>query len=79
MAVAMVIGYKVNSFSMDPFKPGVTIPSLILMNYGELMSVDIQEAAIMTAASLLCLIVVTFNVSSRMIMRRAMRRWGYEY
>jgi phosphate transport system permease protein len=79
MAVAMVIGYKVNSFSADPFQPSVTIPALILMNYGELMSQEIQEAAIMTAALLLCIIVITFNVASRIIMRRAMRRWGYEY
>jgi len=75
MAVAMVVGNLVQ-ISPDPFQPTTTLPTLIATNYGDMMSIPVYDSAIMTAASLLLVIVVVFNVLSRIVMNRAKRRWG---
>lgn len=51
----------------DPF---YTLPALIGNNYGEMASIPLYESAIMFAALLLLLLVLAFNLLSRMILYR---------
>ena len=47
-----------------------TLPALIGNNYGEMASIPLYESAIMFAALLLAVIVLLFNVLSRIILYR---------
>jgi phosphate transport system permease protein len=47
-----------------------TLPALIGNNYGEMASVPLYESAIMFAALILTVIVLLFNVLSRVILYR---------
>ena len=47
-----------------------TLPALIGNNYGEMASIPLYESAIMFAALLLAVIVLMFNVLSRIILYR---------
>ena len=51
----------------DPF---YTLPALIGNNYGEMASIPLYESAIMFAALLLLLLVIAFNLLSRIILYR---------
>jgi phosphate transport system permease protein len=56
------------------FDAGYPLPALIANNYGEMMSVPSYDAALMTAALVLTLIVLFFNVLARRILVRVERR-----
>ena len=47
-----------------------TLPALIGNNYGEMASIPLYESAIMFAALILLVLVVLFNVLSRVILYR---------
>lgn len=69
IAVMMVCGclpYAPGSLR-DPF---YTLPALIGNNYGEMASIPLYESAITFAALLLLLIVLAFNILSRVILYR---------
>ena len=51
-----------------------TLPALIGNNYGEMASVPLYESAIMFAALVLLVIVVIFNILSRIILYRIQKR-----
>ena len=51
-----------------------TLPALIGNNYGEMASVPLYESAIMFAALILLVIVVIFNILSRIILYRIQKR-----
>ncbi|NJD76335.1 MAG: phosphate ABC transporter permease subunit PstC [Candidatus Methanoperedens sp.] len=67
MAVLMVVGNvaKVPSSIFDPAYP---LTALIANTYGEMMSVDLYDSAILLAALILLLVVMIFNVIARMVL-----------
>ena len=69
IAVMMVCGCLPHAPGslFDPFH---TLPALIGNNYGEMASIPLYESAIMFAALLLLLIVLAFNILSRVILYR---------
>lgn len=69
IAVMMVCG-SIPAIPKSLFKGFYTLPALIGNNYGEMASVPMYESAIMFAALLLLVIVVIFNVLSRIILYR---------
>ncbi len=69
MAVLMVVG---NSYSTphSVFDAAYPLPALIANNYGEMMSVPLYDSALMTAALILLVIVLIFNVLSRLLVKK---------
>jgi phosphate transport system permease protein len=64
IAVLMVCG----NIAMIPhsiFDSGYPLPALIANNYGEMLSIPMYDSALMLAAFILFVIIVTFNVISR--------------
>ncbi len=72
MAVLMVVGNvaKVPSSIFDPAYP---LPALIANNYGEVLSIPLYDAALMTAALILLVTVVVINIITTLILRRITR------
>ena len=72
MAVLMVVGNvaKVPSSVLDPAYP---LPALIANNYGEMLSVPLYDSALLLAALVLLLVVLFFNIISRVILIRVER------
>jgi phosphate transport system permease protein len=69
IAVLMVIGNNpiIPKSILDAAYP---LPALIANNYGEMMSIPLYDAALLGSALLLLIIVLIFNVSSAIILRR---------
>lgn len=69
IAVLMVIGNvaKVPESLLDPAYP---LPALIANNYGEMLSIPLYDSALMLAALLLFVIVLVFNLASRLTIAR---------
>lgn len=72
IAVMMVCG-SIPAIPKSLFKGFYTLPALIGNNYGEMASVPLYESAIMFAALLLLVIVVIFNVLSRVILYKVQK------
>jgi phosphate transport system permease protein len=72
MAVLMVAGNvaKAPHSVLDPSYP---LPALIANNYGEMMSVPKYDAALLLSALVLLVVVLVFNVVSRMVLVRIER------
>ena len=73
MAVAMVIGGKNQLAGL--FSAGQTMPSLIVNSFGEMMSIPVEQAALIFVALLLFLIVTAFNILARMVKKKLRERW----
>ncbi len=73
MAVLMVVGNvpRVPSSVLDPALP---LPALIANNYGEMMSVPLYDSALLLACLVLLVVVLAFNVVSRLVLVRVERR-----
>ena len=73
MAVLMVVGNvpKVPSSILDPAYP---LPALIANNYGEMLSIPLYDAALLLSSLILLIVVVLFNIISRVILIRVERR-----
>jgi len=69
MAVLMVVG-NVPQVPHSIFDAAYPLTALIANNYGEMMSVPLYEAALMAAALILLLVVLIFNIISRLILVR---------
>jgi phosphate transport system permease protein len=69
MAVLMVVG-NVAKMPGSIFDPAYPLPALIANNYGEMMSIPLYDSALLTAALILLVIVLFFNVLSTLILRR---------
>lgn len=69
MAVLMVVGNvpKIPASVLDPAYP---LPALIANNYGEMLSIPLYDSALMLAALILLLVILFFNVVSRLILVR---------
>lgn len=73
MAVLMVVG-NVPVVPRSLFAPGYPLPALIANNYGEMMSIPLYDSALMLAALVLLLVVLSFAVVGRWILVKAERR-----
>lgn len=69
MAVLMVVG-NVSRIPSSVFDPAYPLPALIANNYGEMLSIPLYDSALMFASFILFLIVLIFNIISRMILVR---------
>ena len=66
MAVMMVAG-NVSRMPTGAFQAGYPLPALIANNYGEMMSIPLYDSALMLAALILFIIVLAFNLISRLL------------
>ena len=69
IAVLMVCG-NVSEVPHSVFDPAYPLPALIANNYGEMMSIPLYDSALMLSALLLFVIILAFNVVSRLILNR---------
>jgi phosphate transport system permease protein len=69
MAVLMVVG-NVVKIPGSLFDPAYPLPALIANNYGEMMSIPLYDSALMSAALILLVVVLVFNIASTLILRR---------
>jgi phosphate transport system permease protein len=75
MAVLMVVGNvaQVPHSLLDAAYP---LTALIANNYGEMMSIPLYDSALMTAALILLVIILMFNVASALVLHRMLgRKW----
>ncbi len=63
MAVLMVVG-NVAQLPSSVFDPAYPLPALIANNYGEVMSIPLYDAALMSAALILMFIVAIFSLTA---------------
>jgi phosphate transport system permease protein len=73
MAVMMVVG-NVPQIPRSLFDAAYPLPALIANNYGEMMSIPLYDSALLAAALVLLLIVLTFTIAARIILLQAIRR-----
>lgn len=76
MAVVMVIG-GMTAVPDSVFEPGQTLPTLIVNDFGELMSVPTTQSALIFVGLMLLVIVWVFNLGAMLLRRRLERRWQY--
>lgn len=74
MAVAMVIGGR-NLVPSSIFSAGQTLPSLIVSSFGEMMSIPMEQSALVFVALMLFIIVTFFNVLARYVNSKLKERW----
>jgi len=70
IAVLMVVG-NVPGIPTGILQPGYPLPALIANNYGEMMSIPVYRSALMFSAFVLFVVVMLFNLASRIIITRA--------
>ncbi|MDP4268201.1 MAG: phosphate ABC transporter permease subunit PstC [Bacteroidota bacterium] len=75
LAVLMVVG-NVVKMPHSVFDPAYPLPALIANNYGEMLSIPLYDSALMFSALILFVIVLIFNVISRIILVRIERSLG---
>jgi phosphate transport system permease protein len=73
IAVLMVCGNNA-VVPHSVFDTGYPLPALIANNYGEMLSIPSYDSALMFAALLLFIIILLFNIISRVILARLERR-----
>jgi phosphate transport system permease protein len=69
IAVLMVVG-NVVQIPRGAFDAGYPLPALIANNYGEMMSIPMYDSALMFAALVLFIVVLLFNLASKLIIQR---------
>lgn len=69
IAVLMVCG-NIVQIPASPLDGGYPLPALIANNYGEMLSIPMYDSALMFAALILFVVVMVFNIVSRVILRR---------
>jgi phosphate transport system permease protein len=72
MAVLMVAG-NVAKVPSSVFDPAYPLPALIANNYGEMLSIPLYDSALLLASLVLLLVVLGFNVMSRLILLKVER------
>lgn len=75
LAVMMVVG-NVPKTPTSIFDGAYPLPALIANNYSEMMSVPLYESALMTAALVLLIVVLLFNVAARLVINRLVKQEG---
>jgi phosphate transport system permease protein len=69
IAVLMVVG-NVVKVPTSLFDPAYPLPALIANNYGEMLSIPRYDSALMLAALILFIIVLLFNLVSRLVISK---------
>lgn len=59
------------------FSTGQTLPSLIVSDFGELMSLPLTQSALILVGLMLVVVVWLFNLGAMVLRRRLQRRWQY--
>ena len=73
---AMLIGGQTHLPS-SPFATGQTLPTLIVDDFGELMSLPLTQSALIFVGLMLVIVVWLFNFTAMFVRRRLQRRWQY--
>jgi phosphate transport system permease protein len=73
IAVLMVVG-NVPQMPTSIFDSAYPLPALIANNYGEMMSIPLYDAALLSAALVLLVVILIFNILSMLIIQRMLRR-----
>jgi phosphate transport system permease protein len=73
MAVLMVVG-NVAQVPNSIFDAAYPLTALIANNYGEMMSIPLYDSALLMGALILLLIVIVFNVASRLCLVRLVQK-----
>ena len=73
MAVMMVVG-NVPKIPRSIFDPAYPLTALIANNYGEMMSIPLYDSALLAGALILLLIILVFNLTSRLVLVRLIHR-----
>ena len=73
LAVMMVVG-NVPQTPASLFDGAYPLPALIANNYSEMMSVPLYDSALMTAALILLIVVMFFNILARLVINRLVKQ-----
>jgi len=73
---AMLIGGQ-TQIPESLFATGQTLPSLIVNDFGELMSIPLTQSALIFVGLMLVVVVWLFNFGAMLAQRRLRRRWQY--
>ena len=73
IAVLMVVG-NVAKTPTSIFDPAYPLPALIANNYGDMMSIPLYDSALLSAALILLIVILIFNILSIVVIQRMLRR-----
>ncbi len=73
IAVLMVVG-NVPQVPASIFDSAYPLPALIANNYGEMMSIPLYDAALLSAALVLLVVILIFNILSMLVLQRILRQ-----
>jgi phosphate transport system permease protein len=73
IAVLMVVG-NIPQIPTSIFDSAYPLPALIANNYGEMMSIPLYDAALLSAALVLLVVILIFNILSMLVIQRMLRR-----
>jgi phosphate transport system permease protein len=73
IAVLMVVG-NIPQVPTSIFDAAYPLPALIANNYGEMMSIPLYDAALLSAALVLLVVILIFNILSILVIQRMLRR-----
>jgi len=73
IAVLMVVG-NIPQIPTTIFDSAYPLPALIANNYGEMMSIPLYDAALLSAALVLLLVILIFNILSIIVLQRMLRK-----
>ncbi|MCU4926330.1 phosphate ABC transporter permease subunit PstC [Halobacteria archaeon AArc-dxtr1] len=73
---AMLIGGQTH-IPDSLFATGQTLPTLVVNDYGELMSLPLTQSALIFVGLMLVVVVWLFNFGAMLVRRRLKRRWQY--
>jgi phosphate transport system permease protein len=75
MAILMVVG-NVAHIPTSIFDPAYPLPALIANNFGEMVSIPRFDAALMTAALILLIFVMIFNLLAGLMLKRIVKAYA---
>jgi phosphate transport system permease protein len=73
IAVLMVVG-NIPQIPTSIFDSAYPLPALIANNYGEMMSIPLYDAALLSAALVLLVVILIFNILSIIVLQRMLRK-----
>jgi phosphate transport system permease protein len=73
IAVLMVVG-NIPQIPTSVFDSAYPLPALIANNYGEMMSIPLYDAALLSAALVLLVVILIFNILSIIVLQRMTRK-----
>lgn len=74
---AMLIGGQ-TQIPDSPFATGQTLPTLIVNDFGELMSIPVAQSALIFVGLTLVVVVWLFNFGAMALRKRLQQRWQYQ-